>query len=144
MARLTCLRSTRRVVGWTGITCTLILKYAAALSNAAWADIGITLGTVQPQNPSEDIANNEHFWLSDSFDCFGPIPIGLDCHNNGFRASGSHGTRPVRVVVQPEALCNNLGLHLADGGKYIRVKRIRNSVTFVSSHNDVFKVSATV
>ena len=46
MARLTRLMSTWRVYGSTGIVCTLMPMYAAPLSNAACAEIGITLENV--------------------------------------------------------------------------------------------------
>lgn len=50
MARRTRFGSTCRVSKSTGIEWSLILKYAAALSNAAWADAGTTLW-----------ATNQHF-----------------------------------------------------------------------------------
>lgn len=43
MARLTCLMLTFRVIGSMGIVCTLILRYAAPLSKAACADVGMIL-----------------------------------------------------------------------------------------------------
>ena len=48
MARRTRFKSTWRDSGLTGIEWSLILKYAAALSNAAWADAGTTLQVVKP------------------------------------------------------------------------------------------------
>lgn len=50
MARRTRFKSTCRVSKLTGIEWSLTLKYAAALSNAAWADAGTTLW-----------ATNQHF-----------------------------------------------------------------------------------
>ena len=43
MALFTLARSTWRVIGLTGIVCSLILRYAAPLSNAAWAEAGTIL-----------------------------------------------------------------------------------------------------
>lgn len=43
IALLTLFRSTFLVTASTGILCSLILKYEAALSNAAWADTGMIL-----------------------------------------------------------------------------------------------------
>lgn len=50
MARRTRFKSTWRVLKLTGIQWSLTLKYAAALSNVAWADAGTTLW-----------ATNQHF-----------------------------------------------------------------------------------
>src|SRR6266852_7971675 len=87
MARRTRFKSTWRDSGLTGIEWSLTLKYAAALSNAAWADAGTTLNVVEHDFQlicEKEMENQDvHLRLADPLNGACPVAVCLNRHENG-------------------------------------------------------------
>ena len=87
---------------------------------------------------------NAHLRLSDAFHNVCPISVSFHGHDDGLRSTRGHGSCAVGIIIQLEAHSYNLGLHLANSWKDIRVDWIGDAVPLVGVHDDFLEFIAPI